>query len=541
MPYIKIILVALWCLAWGHGWAVQPAALPVTPPVTEEMPSESLMVGQRTIHVFRAPSGMFTAAERAHSAKRRVEAALERRGDGWTSVRPDHQGMVVELDGQPMFLVLPGDANSAAGETPEQLANQASRVLQKAWAESRERRNPKARLDAMARVGGAVVILAVSVLVVVKLAALVRKKVVARLRKLLLARAASPASMRMAALIPDLMDRLLWLATWLLGLGMLFAFLVYALAQFPYTRPASEGLGDSVGHLLHDALVGTVAALPGLFVAALIFLMAWVVTRVAKEFFAGVATRSADQPGLNAHTAPATQRTVTALLWFFALAMAYPYLPGSHTEAFQGLSVMLGLMVSIGAAGVVGQIASGIIIVYTYALKEGEYVRIQEHEGTVTEVSLFVTRLRTGLGEEIAIPNAVVLGNVTRNYSRVAGGKGYVLDTTLTIGYDTPWRQVHAMLIEATRSIPEILATPAAYVVQTALSDFYVAYRLVVHVDTDVPATRARVAGDLHAAIQDTFNRYGVQIMSPHYLGDPSAPKMVAEADWYAAPAVRQD
>lgn len=99
---------------------------------------------------------------------------------------------------------------------------------------------------------------------------------------------------------------------------------------------------------------------------------------------------------------------------------------------------MLGLMVSIGAAGVVGQIASGIIIVYTYALKVGEYVRIQEHEGTVTEVSLFVTRLRIGLVEEIAIPNAVVLGNVTRNYSRVAGGKGYVLDTSVTIGYDTP-------------------------------------------------------------------------------------------------------
>jgi small-conductance mechanosensitive channel len=217
--------------------------------------------------------------------------------------------------------------------------------------------------------------------------------------------------------------------------------------------------------------------------------------------------------------------------------MAYPYLPGSHTEAFKGLSVLVGLMVSIGASGVIGQIASGMMIVYTYALKKGEYVRIQDYEGTVTELDLFVTRLRTGMGEEIALPNAFVLANVTRNFSRASSGKAYVLDATVTIGYDTPWRQVHAMLLEAAATIPEILSTPPAYVVQTALADFYVAYRLIVQVDADAPSTRARVASDLHAAIQDAFNRYGVQIMSPHYLGDPQTPKIVAASAWTPPPA----
>jgi len=166
-------------------------------------------------------------------------------------------------------------------------------------------------------------------------------------------------------------------------------------------------------------------------------------------------------------------------------------------------------------------------------------VRIQDNEGTVTEIGLFVTRLRTGLGAEIALPNSLVLSNVTWNYSRVAKGPGFVLDTSITIGYDTAWRQVHALLLEAAQPIPEIADEPAPYVVQTALSDFYVAYKLVVYVASGKPSIRAQVTSALHASIQDTFNRYGVQIMSPNYYEDPTQPKVVPEKDWYPAPAQR--
>jgi len=274
-----------------------------------------------------------------------------------------------------------------------------------------------------------------------------------------------------------------------------------------------------------------------MFIAVIIFLAARATTRISAEFFNGVTNRADDSSLLNAHTAPATRRIVGASIWLFALAMAYPYLPGSHTEAFKGLSVLIGLMVSIGASGVIGQIASGMMIVFTYALKKGEYVRIQDFEGTVTEIDLFVTRLRTGMGEEIALPNAFVLANVTRNFSRANSGKAFVLDATVTIGYDTPWRQVHAMLLEAANSIPDILKSPPAYVVQTALADFYVAYKLFVQVDSEVPATRARIASDLHAAILDAFNQYGVQIMSPHYMADPQNPKVVNPVSWSPPPA----
>ena len=502
----------------------------------EETHAVPLVIGHRTIHVFRAPLGMFSPAERAESAHKRILQAFEQSGAGWTSVKATPQSIVVELDGEPMFFVLPGDALTLAGETPEDLANHASRVLKQAWLESRERRDPRAGVAALAKVALATVLLVAALVLIVKLSFRLRTGLIRRFAKRLRALPESSALHRLTLYLPALLARGLIVLGWLLSLFLIFIYLTYSLAQFVLTRPASETLSHSLTTMTTQALAATAEALPGIFVAALVFLAAWIATRLASEFFAGVTARPADGGVLNAHTAPATRRIVNASLWLFAIAMAYPYLPGSHTEAFKGVSVLVGLMVSIGASGIVGQIASGVMIVYTYALKKGEYVRIQDYEGTVTDLGLFVTRLRTGMGEEIALPNAYVLGNVTRNFSRVHAGKGYVLDVTVTIGYDTPWRQVHAMLLEAAGTIPEILATPPAYVVQTALSDFYVAYKLIVHVDVDVPATRARVASDLHAAIQDAFNRHGVQIMSPHYMDDPKMPKIVPPENWTTPP-----
>jgi small-conductance mechanosensitive channel len=500
-----------------------------TLPVAQAAESEGvpLVIGNRTIHVFRAPLGMFSASERAESARKRIERAFEQRGEGWTSIKPGTQGIEIELDGAPLFFVLPGDARELAGETPEELANNASHVLQKAWGEARESRDPRANLTALLRVLAATALLVISLVLLVKLESRLRTLLMRRTAKRLRALGATNAWGRVTALLPMLVARMMIVLGWLLGLFLLFIYLTYSLAQFVLTRPASETLSHSLATMTTQAFSAMAAALPGMFVAVVIFLLAWVATRISTQFFAGVAARPAEGALLNTHTAPATRRIANALLWLFAIAMAYPYLPGSHTDAFKGLSVIVGLMVSIGASGVVGQIASGVMIVYTYALKQGEYVRIQDFEGTVTELGLFVTRLRTGMGEEIALPNAFVLANVTRNFSRVHGGKGYVLDTTVTIGYDTPWRLVHAMLLEAAGKVPEILAEPPAYVVQTALSDFYVAYRLIVYVGSAAPATRARVASDLHAAIQDAFNRHGVQIMSPHYMDDPKTPKIV--------------
>jgi small-conductance mechanosensitive channel len=250
-----------------------------------------------------------------------------------------------------------------------------------------------------------------------------------------------------------------------------------------------------------------------------------------------LAAPSRSERWLNLETLSPTQRLVSIAIWLFALAMAYPYLPGAGTDAFKGLSVLVGLMVSLGASSVIGQAASGLILTYTRTLRAGEYVRIGEHEGTVTNLGIFTTRIRTGLGEVLTIPNSMITGTVTKNYSRAVVGSGYVVDAVVTIGYDTPWRQVEAMLIEAAKRTEGILNNPHPQVFQTALTDFYPEYRLVAQAIPSQPQPRAELLTALHANIQDVFNEYGVQIMSPHYVADPQQAKLVMKENWYAAPA----
>jgi len=197
--------------------------------------------------------------------------------------------------------------------------------------------------------------------------------------------------------------------------------------------------------------------------------------------------------------------------------------------------VLMGLMISLGSTSLVGQAASGLIVMFTRTLRPGEFVRIGEHEGTVVELGAFTTKIRTGLGEELTISNSTIANGITKNYSRAVKGKGFVVDTVVTIGYDTPWRQVHAMLVEAARRTEGILANPAPVVFQTGLSDFYPEYRLVAQAVPSDPRPRAIVMSELHANIQDVFNENGVQIMSPHYLGDPPDAKVVPPAKWNPA------
>jgi small-conductance mechanosensitive channel len=185
----------------------------------------------------------------------------------------------------------------------------------------------------------------------------------------------------------------------------------------------------------------------------------------------------------------------------------------------------------------VNQAVSGLMLMYTRSLRPGEFVKIGETEGTVRSVGFVTTRIETLRHEEISIPNAIIVSSVTRNYSRLARDGGVWVGTSVTIGYDTPWRQVHAMLRLAAERTDAITRDPAPRVLQTGLQDFYVEYTLLVNL-TD-PARRMTVLDQLHANIQDAFNEFGVQIMSPHYEADPVEPKVVPREKWSEPPAER--
>jgi small-conductance mechanosensitive channel len=269
----------------------------------------------------------------------------------------------------------------------------------------------------------------------------------------------------------------------------------------------------------------------------LIVLVARGVTQLAAVWFDQVERGRIQLDWLQADAVRPTRRIFGVLVWGFALAMAYPYLPGAQTEAFKGLSVLFGVMVSLGGSSVIGRALAGLTLMYARLFRRGDYVRIGSTEGLVVDVGMFATRIRSGLGEEIALPSSEVVGATVRNYSHGVPGAGYLVTTGVTIGYATPWRQVHAMLEEAVRRTAGLSEAPPPMVRQTGLSDFYVRYRLAVYARAEEPPPRVSVLSELHAHIQDVFNEHGVQIMSPHYESDPDQPQVVPKENWYAAPA----
>ncbi len=309
------------------------------------------------------------------------------------------------------------------------------------------------------------------------------------------------------------------------------------LNQFPYTRPWGENLNGYLLGIVKTIGSSVLEALPNLLIAFVIFMIARMTIRLFSPFFDRLEAGRSQWGSLDVDTAKPTRWIFSSSIWLFAIVMAYPYLPGSQSDAFRGMSLLIGLMISVGGAGLLSQAASGLILMYSRTLRTGEFVRINDHEGTVTELGTFTTKIRTGLGEELTFPNALVLGTVTKNYSRTVKGKGYIVDTVVTIGYDTPWRQVEAMLIEAASRTPNVVQDPPPCVFQTVLSDFYPEYRLVCQAVASQPRPRAEVLSRLHANIQDVFNEHGVQIMSPNYEGDPNEAKLVPKSMWFTAPA----
>ena len=219
----------------------------------------------------------------------------------------------------------------------------------------------------------------------------------------------------------------------------------------------------------------------------------------------------------------------------FALVVAYPYIPGSRSAAFQGISIFLGVMFSIGSSSFISNIIAGYSMTYRRAFRLGDRIQVGDIYGDVTEIRLQVTHLRSIKNEEMVVPNSMLLNSSVVNYSALARTRGLILHTTVGIGYETPWRQVEAMLLLAAERTPGLSSQASPFVLQKSLGDFCVTYEINVYCEN--PTEMGALYTSLHRNILDVFNEYGVQIMTPAYEGDPDRPKVVPKEQWFAAPA----
>ena len=315
-----------------------------------------------------------------------------------------------------------------------------------------------------------------------------------------------------------------------------YFYIDYVLLLFPWTRAFGRSLSGILLRPVSTLGAGFVAFIPDLVFLLVLALVTRFIVRLVRLFFQRVGDGTVALQGFEPEWAAPTERMVRFALIAFALVVAYPYIPGSGSEAFKGIGVVIGLMFSLGSASVIGNLVAGLGLAFRGAFRVGDRVRIGDHIGEVAKVQLLTTYLRSPKNEQIVVPNSLILNSEVVNYSALARDAGLILHTNVGIGYETPWRQVEAMLLEAARRTPGVRAQPAPFVLQRKLGDFAVDYEINVYCDD---ARRMMLTySELHRSILDVFNEYGIQIMTPAYEGDPEQPKIVPREQWFTWPAV---
>lgn len=296
---------------------------------------------------------------------------------------------------------------------------------------------------------------------------------------------------------------------------MVLFFLNLLFSQFEWSREAALAVIVFFWDIIQGMVQAVIDYLPNVVIIVLVVLVARLVLRFLRALFDGISRGRIKLPGFY----PEWGRTSFGLARIMVIALTviivFPYLPGSDSPAFQGLSIFFGVLLSLGSSSAIANVIAGVVITYTRAFKLHDRVRIADTEGDVIERSAFVTRLRTPKNVEVAIPNSMVMSDHIINYSAQALEAGVLLHTTVTIGYDVPWPKVHELLMDAASRTDNLETDPPPFVLQTSLDDNYVAYELNAY--TRQPSGKSRIYSDLHAHILDCFNAAGVEILSPHY------------------------
>lgn len=296
---------------------------------------------------------------------------------------------------------------------------------------------------------------------------------------------------------------------------LLLAFINVIFVFFEWSRELAVGIIERAALTIENLLISVIAYLPNLMVIIVVVLLARLFVHLLKTVFDGIAARRIRLPGFYPEWSATSYNLLRILIIALTLIIVFPYLPGSSSPAFQGVSIFLGVLLSLGSTSAVANVVAGIVITYTRAFKIGDRVKISNTEGEVMERSTFVTRIRTPKNVDVSIPNASVLSNHIINFSTQAKRAGLTLHTKVTIGYDVPWPKVHELLLKAASETNQVEKEPAPFVLQTSLNDFYVEYEL--NATTREPSNKQLTYSDLHAHILDAFNQAGVEILSPHY------------------------
>lgn len=494
-----------------------------------------LIDGQMILSIRRDIAG-FTAQERALTITRRLKRIARNDAisvDDLTIQRSaDDQSVFLSLGHEVLITITEQDAK-ADRSTPEALANQSLATIKAAINRYRADREPEKLLaNTVLATAAASAFLLISFLVI---------KVTGRLFPSLarvIANRVPGFKLNNVEIISPAAISAFWLQVLRLVrlaalLILLFVCAIFILRLFPWTR----ALGEMVfGYLISsvELVLGAVANyLPNLFVVAIIISVAYYSLRALKPFFVAVERGNLEIPGFYADWAQPTYNILTVLVIALALVLVFPYLPGFNSPAFQGVSVFLGLLLSLGSTSAITNVIGGVILIYTRAFRIGDHIRVGDVVGDIIEKNFLAVRICTPANQIITIPNATLLSNQVVNYNISSRDlkEFLILQTTITLGYEVPWRDVHGTLVRAALDTEHVLRQPAPFVLQTSLDNFYVSYQLNAY--TDAPNLMVIIYSNLHQSIQDHCREQGIEILSPGYtaLRDGSASTIPSASD----------
>jgi small-conductance mechanosensitive channel len=497
--------------------------------------SAPVVIDGRTLFRVRGTSS-FSAERRAAGIAGRIKAVAADRTVSPDAVRAVETELGTAIFGgrERVMVVFDADAQleSLGRKT---LAELLVRTMREAVADYRLARTRDALLRSAAYAAVATVLLAALVTLVVWVSRWAERVLEATYRQRVQSVGIQSFQLVRAEQIWVALHRGVVVARALVILGLAFVYLQYVLGVFPWTRGFSSQLLGLVLNPLATMGWGIVTVVPDLFFLTILFFITRYLLKIISMFFAAVGRGEVALSGFEQEWADPTYKLLRVAVIALALVVAYPYIPGSSSDAFKGISIFIGIVFSLGSSSTIANIIAGYTMTYRRAFRMGDRVKISGVTGDVIEMRLQVTHLRTIKNEEVIIPNSTILNNEVVNYSSLARTRGLILHTTVGIGYETPWRQVEAMLFLAADRTAEIKREPAPFVRQLALGDFAVTYEINVYCDNVQAMGRIHTA--LHENILDVFNEHGVQIMTPAYEGDPEEPKVVPKEQWFTAPA----
>ena len=475
-----------------------------------------VIINQDTLFTFYTSQGLFTPAERAQVVTKRITTLINRIDFNPDSLilKNDSVLSVITYKSQLVLAVNNRDAAITEFSRPQLAASYLS-ILKKQLGNVFQNNSFRQLITNVLEAVAVVILLILFIWGVNRAFRWLKLKIITAWESRLAKLAAKGAPVGYATRIFPLINSLLRVLRFIIIILLVYLALPVLFFIFPSSKPYATLLLSYIVDPLKSILLAFIHYIPNLLTIAVIFTVTFYIVKLVRFIAREIEQGAFSVNGFYPEWAMPTSNIIKVLLYAFMFVVIFPYLPGSDSKVFQGVTVFLGVLFSLGSSSAISNMVAGIVLTYMRPFKIGYRVKVGEITGDVIEKNILVTRLRTIKNEDITVPNGTILNGHTVNYTSTAKTLGLILNTTITIGYDAPWQQIHQLMISAAETTEGLLPEPKPFVLQTALNDFNVSYQ--VNAYTNLSNQMAGIYSRLHQNIQDKFNEAGVEIMSPHY------------------------